>query len=120
MLGVPVGGVWMVAQTTDDETNPRVVARPGKKRDYMAVWQKETTMGSEIWRERWGDDDVPYEHFRVASAAWWDHTGPDVMIAGPRYYFVYEADSQGDPTVFRHIYARPWTANVAYVPLVLR
>jgi len=120
MLGMPVGVEIRISQSADDETNVRVAARPGKKRDFMAVWQKETTIGTEIWAERWGDVQVPYEYFQVASAAWWAHTRPEVMIAGPRYYFVYEADSLGDPTVFRHIFARGWTANVTYVPLLLR
>ncbi|RPI48837.1 MAG: hypothetical protein EHM56_13220, partial [Chloroflexi bacterium] len=54
VAGAPVGGIVIVAQTTDDETNPRVVARPGPQRDYVAVWQKGAMLGSEIWASRWG------------------------------------------------------------------
>jgi hypothetical protein len=116
----PVGGVVIVSQTTDDETNPRVVAQPGPQRDYMAVWQRGTATGSEIWASRWGEAGIQYEYFQVAAAAWWDHTSPAIGVAGPRYLFAYEADSQGDPTQFRHIYSRPWTPNVAFLPVVLK
>ena len=33
---------------------------------------------------------------------------------------VYEGDSQGDPTVYRHIYGRRWVPNAVYLPLVVR
>ena len=118
--GAPVGGIVIVSQTTDDETNPRIAARPGPQRDYVAVWQKDTGTGSEIWASRWGDAGVRYEYFRVAAAAWWDHTTPDVAITGPRYLFAYAADSQGDPTQFRHIYGRQWTPNAVFLPSALR
>jgi hypothetical protein len=120
ITGAPAGGFVIVSQTADDEANPRIVARPGPRRDYMALWQKETTLGSEIWASRLGDDAVPFEYFKVTSAAWWDYACPVVAITGTRYLFAYEGDSQGDPTIFRHIYARWWTPNVAFLPLVLR
>ncbi|HSJ53850.1 MAG TPA: hypothetical protein VLC52_08875 [Anaerolineae bacterium] len=118
--GAAVGGVINVAQTTDDETNRRVVARPGPQRDYVAVWQKGTLTGSEIWASRWGADVLVPDYFQVAAAAWWDHASPAVAATGARYLFAYEADSQGDPTQFRHIYGRYWTPNVVFLPMVLR
>ncbi len=117
--GTPVGGSVIVSQTTDDETNPRVVARPGPQRDYVAVWQRATALGSEIWASRWGDDAAAYDYFQVAAAAWWDHASPVVEVTGPRYLFAYEADSQADPTQLRSIYGRQWTTNVVFVPAVL-
>lgn len=114
--GAPVGNIVLVSQTTDDETNPRVVARPGPQRDYMAVWQRTGATGSEIWASRWGDNGIHYEYFQVAAAFSWDHASPTVMATGPHYRFAYEADSQGDPTQFRHIYSRQWTPNVVFLP----
>lgn len=116
--GAPSGGMVIISQTLDDETNPRVAAQPGVQRDYMAVWQKETAMGSEIWASRWGD--AGYDYFQVAAAVWWDYARPDVAVAGSHYLFAYEGDSQGDPTVFRHIYGRQWTPYAVFLPLVLR
>jgi len=120
ITGAPVGSVIIVSQTTDDETNPRIVARPGPQRDYVAVWQKDTSLGSEIWASRWGDGSVPFAYFQVTAAAWWDYARPFVAITGARYLFVYEGDSQGDPTVLRHIYGRFWTTDAVFLPAVLR
>jgi hypothetical protein len=33
---------------------------------------------------------------------------------------VYAADSQGDPTVYRHICGRRWVPNAAFLPVMLR
>jgi hypothetical protein len=117
--GTPVGSFAIISQTFDDETNPRVVARPGPRRDYLAVWQRDTALGSQIWASRWGPG-VRFEYFQVAAAAWWNYANPEVAITGVRYMFAYEGDSQGDPTIFRHIYGRYWTPNVLYAPLMLR
>ncbi|HSJ57982.1 MAG TPA: hypothetical protein VLC95_12420 [Anaerolineae bacterium] len=120
VAGAPAGGVVMVSQTLDDETAPRVVARPGPVRDYLAVWQKATDTGSEIWASRWGQDGVQYDYFQVAAAAWWDHAAPAVVAAGGHYLVAYEADAQGDPTVLRHIYGRFWAPHGLFLPVVAR
>ncbi len=117
--GAPVGSAVIIAQTLSDETNPRVVARPGVARDYVAAWQSDTTTGSQIWASRWGAT-ADYDYFQVAAAAWWDCAQPVVAITGSSYLFAYEGDSQGDPTVFRHIYARQWVPNAVFLPTVVR
>ncbi len=116
--GTLSGGVVLIAQTLDDEVNPKVVARQGLQHDYLAVWQKDASLGAEIWASRWGDTGFTF--FHVASAAWWNYASPDVAIAGSRYLFVYEGDSQGDPTVYRHIYGRQWAPYGVFLPIVLR
>lgn len=118
--GSLVGDVVIVAQTLDDETNPRVVARPGARRDYIATWQKDTSSGSQIYTSRWGDANVQYDYFQVAAAAFWDYANPTLVVAGPNILYAYEGDSQGDPTQFRHIYSRYWTLNNAFLPAILR
>ena len=120
LTGTRVGDVVIISQTADDETHPRVVARPGPQRDYLVVWQRETATGSEIWARWWGGPGVQDEYLQVAAAAWWDHAKPAVALTGPRYLFAYEADSQADPTQFRHIYGRQWTPYVEFLPVVLK
>ena len=62
--------------TTDDELRPDVVAKPGPVRDYMAVWQRSSTAGQEIWTYHWGDPGVASGQFAVAAAALWNNESP--------------------------------------------
>jgi hypothetical protein len=110
---------WLVAITFDDETNPDVAAAPGAKEDYFFVWQRSTAAGEAIWGWRW-TPTINTGYFEIASVAFWDCESPAVAIDVPGYLIAYEGDSPGDPTVDRHIYARMWWPEAAYVPLVVR
>jgi hypothetical protein len=118
VAGSLAGGEFVVAQSTDDEQDPAVAARPGPIRDYLAVWQRTTSSGETIEASRWGDVDPSF--FEVASAAFWDNENPAVAWGRAAALIVYAADSQGDPTVYRHIYGRKWVPNAAFLPAVLR
>jgi hypothetical protein len=113
-----VGSVFSIASTTDDETSPAIVARPGPVRDYLAVWQRSISTGEQIWAYHRRDDHI--EVFEVAAAAFWDHENPAVAWGRVASLIVYEGDSQGDPTVYRHIYGRRWVPEAVYLPLILR
>jgi len=113
-----VGSVFSIASTTDDETSPAIVARPGPVRDYLAVWQRSTSTGEEIWAYHRRDDNI--EVFEVAADAFWNHESPAVAWGQVASLIVYEGDSQGDPTVYRHIYGRMWWPEAVYLPLILR
>jgi hypothetical protein len=113
-----VGSVFSIASTTDDETSPDVVARPGTGRDYLAVWQRSTSTGEEIWAYHRNDGNI--EVLEVAAAAFWDHENPAVAWGRTASLIVYEGDSQGDPAVYRHIYGRRWVPNAVHLPLVVR
>lgn len=113
-----VGSPFSIASTTDDESSPAVVAQPGTDWDYLATWQRSRSTGEEIWA--YHRRDVSIEVFEVAAAAFWDHESPAVAWGQVASLIVYEGDSQGDPTVYRHIYGRRWVPNAVYLPLVLR
>ena len=113
-----VGSLFYIASTTDDETSPAVVARPGTGRDYLATWQRSRSAGEQIWAYHRRDTNI--EVFEVAAPVFWDHEHPAVAWGQVTPMIVYEGDAQGDPTVYRHIYGRRWVPNAVYVPLVLR
>ena len=113
-----VGSVFFIAGTIDDEISPAIVARPGPVRDYLAVWQRSTSTGEEIWAYHRRDDNI--EVFQVAAGAFWDHENPAVAWGQVASLIVYEGDSQSDPTVYRHIYGRMWWPEAVYLPLILR
>ena len=113
-----VGSLFFIAGTTDDETSPAVVARPGTGRDYLATWQRSSSTGEEVWAYHRRDESI--EVFEVAAAAFWDHESPAVAWGQVASLIVYEGDSQGDPTVHRHIYGRRWVPNTVFLPLVIR
>lgn len=113
-----VGSPFFIASTADDETSPAVVARPGTDRDYLAIWQRSRSTGEEIWA--YYRTDASIDVFEVAAAAFWDHESPAVAWGRVGSLIVYEGDSQGDPTVHRHIYGRRWMPNAVYLPLVVR
>jgi hypothetical protein len=113
-----VGSVFSIASSTDDETSPAIVARPGPVRDYLAVWQRSTSAGEDIWAYHRNDANI--EAFQIASTAFWDHGNPAVAWGQVASLIVYAGDSQGDPTVYRHIYGRRWVPNAVFLPLVLR
>jgi hypothetical protein len=112
-----VGSLFVIAATTDDESSPTVVARAGTGLDYLAVWQRSHSTGEEVWA--YHRDDTRIEVFEVAAAAFWDNESPAVAWGNVASLVVYEGDSQGDPTVYRHIYGRRWVPNIVYLPLVL-
>jgi hypothetical protein len=113
-----VGSVFSIAGTIDDETSPAVVARPGIDWDYLVVWQWSSPAGEEIWAYHRNDANI--EVLEVAAAGFWDHENPAVAWGRVAPLIVYEGDSQGDPTVYRHIYGRRWVPNAVHLPLVVR
>ena len=112
------GGELIIADSTDDEQDPAVAARPGAIRDYLATWRRTTSSGETIEATRWGD--VTPSFFEVANVAFWDSESPAVAWDRASALIVYAADSQGDPTVYRHIYGRRWAPNATFLPLVTR
>jgi hypothetical protein len=112
------GDILIAIYSGIDERYPDVAARPGPGRDYLVVWQKSAASGEEVQAIRWGD--MPGGNIEVAAAAFWNHEHPAVAWGKPGSLIVYEGDSQGDPTVYRHIYGRRWVPNAVFLPLVLR
>lgn len=119
VTGGLVDDVIYVAGSTDDETAPQVVARPGSGRQYLAVWQRTTTAGEAIWARAWGDAGAIY-YGEIAAAAFWNNASPSVAAGRPSFFITYEGDAAGDPTVYRHIYGRRWVPNAVFLPLVVR
>jgi hypothetical protein len=117
--GNPEGSTIYIASSFDDEVAPRVAARPGPKREYLAVWQRTTAAGEAIFARAWGDSGVIY-HGDLASAAFWSNEGPAVAAGKPGFLAVYEGDAQGDPTVYRHIYGRRWVPYGMFLPIAVR
>ncbi|MBN1993564.1 MAG: hypothetical protein JW953_12765 [Anaerolineae bacterium] len=113
-----VGSAFFIAGSTDDETSPAVAARPGIDLDYLVVWQASTSTGEHIFAYHRRGDNIGV--FEVAAAAFWDHESPSVAWGQGDSLIVYEGDSQGDPTVYRHIYGRMGWPEAVYLPLILR
>jgi hypothetical protein len=116
--GNPVGTELTLAASTDDETAPRVAARPGTGREYLVVWQRTTATGEAVEGRWWNDTDSAY--LDIADFGFWNSESPAVAAGAPSFLIVYEGDSQSDPTVYRHIYGRMWWPEAVYLPLILR
>ncbi len=119
--GNAVSTPYAIANTTDNETDPAVVGKFGlaSTTDFLTVWQRETSAGTEIRASRRGtgvSGTNPYA-FTVAAAAFWENAAPAVAMDGPVYLIAYEGDSTGDPSVYRHIYARVWSPAGVFLPL---
>jgi hypothetical protein len=119
VTGNLLGDELSIGISINDETAPSVAARPGPKREYLAVWQRETAAGKAIYAYAWGDAG-PMHYGDFASAAFWDNQNPVVAAGAPGFFVVYEGDAQGDPTVYQHIYGRRWVPNAIFLPLVVR
>lgn len=112
-------GNWLaISQTTDDEAVPAVVARPGSTRDYLAAWQRPTAAGEVVEARRWGDFGA--SAWDVANVAFWDSENPAVAVGGPGFLIAYEADSTGDPSIYRHIYGRLLALHNTFLPVTRR
>jgi hypothetical protein len=118
-LGGLVGGAVTLADSSDDETAPRVTTGPRYERKYLAVWQRSTGQGETVWARAWGDPG--WQFFgEVASGTAWHHENPAVAAGGPSAFIAYEGDSGSNPLVYRHIYGRRWVPNAIFLPLVDR
>ncbi|MCL7452423.1 MAG: hypothetical protein M8467_05180 [Anaerolineae bacterium] len=113
-----VGGQFYLAATADDETVPQAAARPGPRHEYVVVWQRSTTANEIV--QGWWWTDTQGAWLDVADYAFWNTEGPAVAAGCTSFLAVYEGDSQGDPTVSRHIYGRRWVPYTIHLPLVLR
>ncbi|MCJ7735995.1 MAG: hypothetical protein MUQ10_01600 [Anaerolineae bacterium] len=109
------GQIAPFPRATDDETAPVVVARPGA--GCVTVWQRCGSTGEENWA--YHQEDVNADALEIAAASW-DHEDPAVAWGQVASLIVYEGDSQGDPTVYRHIYGRRRVPNAVFLPLVVR
>jgi hypothetical protein len=114
-----VGDQTHIASSFDDELAPQVAARPGPKREYMAVWQRTTASGEAIWAHAWGDAGSTF-YGDFASAAFWENESPAVAAGYSGFLAVYEGDAQGDPTVYRHIYGRRLAPFGLFLPIAVR
>jgi hypothetical protein len=109
---------YMLGASLDDETVPQAAARPGTRHEYAVVWQRSTTANEIVQGYWWTDTQgAPLD---VADYAFWDAEGPAVAAGRTSFLTVYEGDSQGDPSVARHIYGRRWVPYASYLPIVQR
>ena len=115
-----VGSWFYLSSSSDDETVPRVAARAGPRREYMAVWQRTTTGGETIRGRWWSGNTGTAIPLIVADYAFWDVERPAIAAGSTGFLTVYTGDAQGDPTVQQHIYGRIWTRNNAFLPLLMR
>jgi hypothetical protein len=116
--GGTVGSELTLAGSLDDEIMPRAAAQPGTGRQYMVVWQR-TTASNEVVEGRWWDENNS-RWLDIADYAFWDAESPAVAAGKTGFLTVYEGDSQGDPTVYRHIYGRRFVPYATYLPLTRR
>jgi hypothetical protein len=113
------GGAFPIAAGTANDLWPDVAAKPGTAADFFVVWQQSTATGYAIWGYRLGYPIAKYR-FEVTGAAFWEMEVPAVAKGAPEYLIVYEGDSIGDPTIYRHIYGRMWTPEMMFLPGILR
>jgi hypothetical protein len=117
--GNTVGGSFLVSNWLQDERQPAIAASFNATPEYVAVWQRATPSGAVLAARRWGGG-LPTRWFDLAGGDFWEDASPAVATNPPYYFFAYEGDSTGNPTVIRHIYSRQWSPNAVLVPLVVR
>ncbi|MEJ5312402.1 MAG: hypothetical protein WHX52_21770 [Anaerolineae bacterium] len=121
--GNKVGDSFPIAAPDQHAKMPDVVAAGNGSNEYLTVWEQTMPTGTAIWARRdrlVGNTTTPLNQFEVASGGFWENKSPAVAADRVGYLVVYEGDSTGDPTVYRHIYGRLWWPAAVYLPLVLR
>ena len=121
--GNPIGVSFPIAASASHAKMPDVVAAGSGSNDYLTVWEQTTPTGTAIRARRdrlVGNTTTPVNQFEVASGGFWENKGPAVAADRVGYLIVYEGDSPGDPTVYRHIYGRMWWPEAVFLPLVVR
>jgi len=116
--GVPIGTSYALTLRPEDERRPDVAAGYVATR-FMAVWERIESNGTMIAARAWGDG-LPPRSFDVAGGVTWETVAPAIAANPPRYFVAYEGDSQGNPTIIRHIYGRQWTRPTVFLPLTPR
>ncbi|MFC2029735.1 hypothetical protein ACFLWA_03295 [Chloroflexota bacterium] len=117
--GTQVGGAFGFSTETDSEQHPDVAAVQGSVRDYLAVWQRTTATGEELWAGRRTDTPGVGLPFEVSSASGWDSTFPALAYGRPNYLFAYERAPNNNALVLRQIYGRRWAPHGIFLPIVV-
>ena len=107
--GDRLGIAFSIADSSEDETRPTVVARPEAGRDYLVTYQRYRLQGEAIWA--YHREDEAAEIFEVEAAVFWDHQSPAVAWCEDGALMAYTGDSQTDPSVYKNIYGRIWASE---------
>ena len=121
--GNPVGASFPIAASTYHAKMPDVVAAGNGSNEYLTVWEQTTPTGTAIRARRdrlVGSTTTPINQFEVSPGGFWDNKSPAVAADRVGYLVVYEGDSTGDPTIYRHIYGRLWWPAAVFLPLVVK
>lgn len=120
--GEKVGNPLVLANSEEDEANPRAAARPGKEKNFMVVWQHPSAAGVSVFGSQWGDENAGGVHQApIADYAFWNAEKPVAAAGRAGYYVAYEGISAGDPNAHRAIYGICWEAiSSLYLPLMLK
>lgn len=121
--GDKVGVSFPIAASDQHAKTPDVVAAGSGSNEYLTVWEQTVPTGTAIRARRdrlVGSTTTPINEFEVASGGFWENKSPAVAAERVGYLVVYEGDSAGDPTVYRHIYGRLWWPEAVYLPLVVK
>jgi len=96
-----------VETTAYDEESP-AVAGYYPTREWLVVFQLETTTGWEIRARRLGSPGSGVSSFNLAVSSYpfWANENPAVAAQPGGYLVAYEGDSVSDPSIVRHVYGR--------------
>ncbi|MAT43637.1 MAG: hypothetical protein CL609_14970 [Anaerolineaceae bacterium] len=107
---------YLIAITLNDETLPSITS---DGIGYLTTWQTTETNGTSLNAVYW--DSPNNASFEVSPAGFWDNENGAVAAGNHNFLITYEGDSTGDPTIYRHIYARLWTINQqVFIPIILK
>jgi hypothetical protein len=116
--GNAVGGELWITPSYDEDTRPDVAAY-APAQQYLVSWQQSNVSGEKIVAELLDANGSPLKFVEIALGNLGDNAHPAVALYPPGYYVVYEWGSWA-PETNSDIYARKWTPQAIFLPLILR
>jgi hypothetical protein len=113
-----VDGGYGHRTSSQDQTSPAIAASSNATHEYVAVWQRATPTGQVLDGLHWAGGLL--QLFPVTGGEFGQAASPAVVFNRPHYFFAWEGDSPGDPTVPNQIHGRQWTPSTVLLPLVAR
>ena len=107
---------YFLSYSNEDNINPAVTNFGD---GYLTTWQTTEINGTTLSAAIWDLQNIA--QYVVSPAGFWDNQNSAVAAGNHNFLIAYEGDLTGDPTIYRHIYARLLaTYNRVYIPIIIR